>query len=84
MDSNLQLFSVPFFKFDATKFYDMIDWLAFKVTEPSVTKNMLDIKLQKMIAAQESPKYLFFQFSCHTPAVENCVKFATEASKSVY
>ena len=38
MDSNVRLFSVSFLKFDETKFYDMIDWQAFKLTERSVTK----------------------------------------------
>ena len=57
MDSNVRLFSDPFFKFDASKYNDMIDWQAFRVTEPSVTKNMPDIELQRMIAAQELSKY---------------------------
>ena len=72
MDSNARLFGVSFLKFDATKYNDMIDRQAFKVTELSVTKNMPNIELQRIIAAQESPKYLFPQFPCHTLAVEEC------------
>ena len=83
MDSNMQLFSVPFFKFGATKYYNRNDWQAFKVTDPSVTNNTLDIELQRMIAAQELPKYIFSQFSCHTQAVEKCAKLVTAASAIV-
>ena len=37
----------------------MIDWQAFKITESTVTKNMTDIELRRMIAAQKLLKYLF-------------------------
>ena len=40
----------------------MIDWKAFKVTEPSATKNKPDFELQRMITAKELPKYLFTNF----------------------
>ena len=55
MDSNVRLFNVPFLKFDEAKYYDMIDWQAFHITEPSVTKNMPDIELQRMTPTQELP-----------------------------
>ena len=58
----------------------MIDWQAF--TELSVPKNMLDIELQRMIAAQELAKH-FFRFPRQTQAVEKCEKLVMGDSEAV-
>lgn len=75
-------FCLPDLQVNATNYYDMIDWVNEKVTEPPMIMKYTDTEILQMINSENS--FLEFEkFPCHTQAVERCVKLVTEASISV-
>lgn len=75
-------FCIPELQVNATNYYDLIDWVNVKVTEPPMTMKYTDAEISKLICSENN--FLEFEnFPCHTQAVERCVKLVTEASISV-
>ena len=64
--------AIPFLKFDATKYYDLIDRQAIKVTEFFATKHARHWTTKNDSSTRFTLKYLFPQFPCHSQVVEKC------------
>lgn len=79
----IRKFEKPHLNFDASNYYDMINWDAVEITVPPILRRFAD-KLNQLEA--DPDKYLLDikKIPCHTQAVERCVKMVTEASKSVF
>ena len=80
---NLRIFQVPKLNFDASAYYDMIDWQNIEVTEPPLTRIIETNNIREIIDSKNVVNLDFKKFPCHTQAVERHVKLVTEASKSV-
>ena len=83
---HVRKFCIPTLNFDAMNYEDMIDWngVDTPVTEPAVMMRMTDTELKDLIKADVTPTVPFPRFTCHTQAVERCVKLVTKASAAVH
>ena len=80
----IRMFKVPAkLNFDATEYFDMIDWAVCPISEPPIIKAMTDAELRDLITMEVTPTVMFPKFPCHTQAVERHVKLVTEAAKAV-
>jgi len=80
---NIRKFAIPNFNFEATEYYEMIDWQNWDQTEPPITKGISEETLKQMVL-DGAPEVLEFpKFPCHTQSVERHVKLVTEASSTV-
>ena len=81
LNKTVRKFQVPKLNFDAVSYTDLIDWQTVNVTEPPLTKNLSNEKLDELIVTGDIfplPKY-----PNHTQSVERCIKLVTEASSLV-
>ena len=69
--------------FDAEHYYEMINWQATAMSEPSVTRCLSNATIESYVKPRMLPSGLFPKFPCHTQAVETAVKLVTEASACV-
>lgn len=80
---------VPPLRFDAKRYYDLIDWQNTTYTEPPIFSEFSKIDLEYIINPTYSPKgskmtgETIKSFPCHTQGVERTVKVVTESSKKV-
>ena len=73
-------FEVPPLNFDSEVYYDMVDWQRCIIAESPITKAISDEDLEKLVLSEETEVVDFLRFSCHTQAVEGCVKAIIESS----
>lgn len=79
----VRVFEVPPLNFEATDYFELIDWQLCAITEPPILKSLSDDDLQRFIHNGTTTAVTFSRFPSHTQAVERCVKAVTEASKAV-
>ncbi|KPU75627.1 uncharacterized protein Dana_GF26820 [Drosophila ananassae] len=81
-ETSVRSFLLPKLNFNATKYYEMIDWSSIVVSPPPVLRNVSNAVLVSSIDNQLSiGQSNLLSFPCHTQAVERTVKLITEASK---
>lgn len=78
--SILREFRVPKLQFDASEYFDLIDWKNTGVTEPPLTMNVTEADIRLFVATHGDSTVDFDRYPCHTQSVERCVKIVTEAS----
>jgi len=76
-------FKIPPLRFDATEYFDLIDWQSCDVTEPPLLSEISENDMAMYIGSGYVPKIDFPKYPCHTQAVERCVKLVTEAAAAV-
>ena len=77
--STVRKFVIPKINFKAETYPDLIDWEKVSFTEPPITLQFSNEKLQSLI---DSPLSVL-KFLCHTQQVERAIKLVTEAASSV-
>ncbi|CAH0555064.1 unnamed protein product [Brassicogethes aeneus] len=99
LPEKIMQFKIPPLNFEAETYIDLISWENCNVTEPPLTFEYSNNELKYMVihgCIKEDDKETleilecfhgsileFPKFSCHTQAVERCVKLVTEASSAV-
>ncbi|XP_053967743.1 uncharacterized protein LOC128869586 [Anastrepha ludens] len=79
--NSVRSFILPKLNFNATNYYEMIDWSSTILSPPPVLRNVLNADLLSSIDNQPSiSQWNLSSFPCHTQAVERTVKLVTEAS----
>lgn len=78
----IRIFRVPSINLTAEDYIYLIYWQNISITEPSLTFKLPLKELEDIIQGTLVPD--FGKFSCHTQAVERCVKIVTEASSNYY
>jgi hypothetical protein len=81
--STLREFRIPKFNFDASEYFDLIDWQNTVVTEPPLTINVSEATIRLYVATHGDCTVEFDRYPCHTQAVERSVKIVTEASQAL-
>lgn len=79
--SKIRMFEIPPLNFEATEYFDMIDWQKCNITEPPITSRISNEDLQKFINSCDT--ITFGKYPCHTQCVERCIKLVSEASAAV-
>ena len=78
----VRLFKIPKINFDATAYYDLIDWQNILITSPPLLFDVNDGDIKRTITQRTSftlPVELT-TIPCHTQAVERTIKLVTTAS----
>ena len=79
----MRRFVVPLLNFNATDYYDIIDWQNTVISELPLLKGHSQDDIEMFVACRETPAIDFPKYPCHTQAVERCVKLVTESSMAV-
>ncbi|CAG9837588.1 unnamed protein product [Diabrotica balteata] len=77
VDTNVREFLIPDLNFNASEYYELIDWQNCSVTIPPLLSTTTDEDIRKCINGEEIFPTTFLSFSCYTQAVERCVKVVT-------
>lgn len=72
--------SIVAINFDATSYYEMIDWSKTAVTSPPILQFMSS---EELLQAAESGPIILPMFPCHSQGVERAVKQVTRAASKV-
>lgn len=81
---DIRKFTIPTFNFDATAYYDLIDWQNVSYSEPPITKRLSEEQLWQIVEEPQSSAILHIKdYPCHTQAVERAIKLVTQASSTV-
>ena len=80
-NKSVRSFEIPSLNFEASEYFDLINWNDIKLTESPVLSDFSDEQLKEIVQTGEIHDFLCFP--CHTQAVERCVKHFTEAASSV-
>ena len=81
----VRLFKIPKINFDATAYYDLIDWQNILITSPPLLFDVTHDDIKRTITQRTSftlPVELT-RIPCHTQAVERTIKLVTTASNKV-
>lgn len=79
----IRKFLIPKINFFAQDYIEIITWQYCDITEPTLTQNLTEDDLKRILNEGSPVILLLFKLPCHTQAVERCVKFVTEASLEV-
>ena len=79
----LRLFMILKLNFEAKEKIDLINWQQTPISEPPIFVNNSADDIEMFVASGDTPLMDFPKYSCHTQAVERCVKLVTELSSSV-
>lgn len=78
----LRLFQLPEVNFNASTYYDLLDWQE-NITESPILKSVTEENLRLFVAQKGEGELNLLRLPCHTQAVERAVKAVTEASCSL-
>lgn len=78
----LRLFQLPEVNFNASTYYDLLDWQE-NITEPPILKSVTEENLRLFVAQKGEGELNLLRLPCHTQAVERAVKAVTEASATL-
>jgi hypothetical protein len=81
--TSLREFVVPNLNFDASDYFEMIDWTVVEITEHPLTADISEDDIRLFVKSGGASTIEFPRFPCHTQAVERCVKLVTKASLAV-
>ncbi|GBP41928.1 hypothetical protein EVAR_31691_1 [Eumeta japonica] len=79
----IRIFKVPALNFDAEDYTQIITWQDLKINEPPLTSKLSDEALKSIVKSGFGTILKVKKYSCHTQAVERCIKLVTEASSAV-
>lgn len=76
----LRKFDIPNFNFNASNYFEILDWDAITITEPPLLRDLSLDELKQISNStfNTSIKYMK-KFPCHTQAVERTVKLVSES-----
>ncbi|CAH1104499.1 unnamed protein product [Psylliodes chrysocephalus] len=81
---DIRKFTIPEFNFDATAYYELVDWQNLSYSEPPITKRLFEKHLWQIVEEPQSSAILHIKdYPCHTQAVKRAVKLVTQASSTV-
>jgi hypothetical protein len=80
---NVREFKVPALNFNATDYFEVINWHSTVITEPPLTSDVSDDDIRSYVKSGGKSTIEFAKYPCHTQSVERCVKLVTEASMAV-
>ena len=79
-----KVFSTSKINFQATDYYQIINWSTTALTLPVLLRRASDDEVSaKIIAGKTAEEWNFGKIPRHTQAVKRCAKLITEASKNV-
>ena len=81
--TNVRSFQIPCLSFQATNYYDIINWQRTNLTEPPCTAHIPEEEIQSLIEIGDPIESELLNIPCHTQAVERSIKVVTEASSKV-
>ncbi|GBM19746.1 hypothetical protein AVEN_895-1 [Araneus ventricosus] len=76
-------FVPPKTNIQASDYIEIINWNSCVVYPPPMLRNLSEDDIKSLINSDTTPIKEIQKFSCHTQAVERCVKLVTEASNKV-
>jgi len=74
-------FIIPKLKFEATDYFELVNWLDFLRLQPPITRKFMENNLDEVIMMGNMPD--LNKYPCHTQAVESHIKVVTDSSKAV-
>ena len=78
---DIRKFTIPKLNFEASDYYELVNWIDFPRLEPPLTCKLMENDLEKAIKTGSMPD--LEKYPCHTQAVERHVKVVTDAARSV-
>ena len=78
--NKVRVFQVPKLQFEATEYYECIDWFSTDISEPPITKSISSEEIEDNINSGSMLDESFVCFPSHSQAVERTVKLVTEAA----
>ncbi|GBN01277.1 hypothetical protein AVEN_45397-1, partial [Araneus ventricosus] len=67
----------------ASDYIEIINWNSCVVHPPPILRDLSEDDIKSLINSNTTPIREIQKFSCHTQAVERCIKLLTEASNKV-
>lgn len=78
---DIRKFAIPKLNFEASDYYELVNWVDIPRHEPPITCNLTDYDIEEAIKSGSMPHLK--KYPCHTQAVERHIKVVTDAAKSV-
>ena len=79
---DIRKFAIPKLNFEASDYYELVNWVDIPRHEPPITCNLTDYDIEEAIKSGSMPH--LEKYPCHTQAVERHIKVVTDAAKWVY
>lgn len=81
---NFRRFNIPSFNFDASDYFEILNWEGDNITEPPLLRDLSMDELKQMVDSTPNATIEYIKkFPCHTQAVERTVKLVSESSMLV-
>lgn len=77
----IRKFTIPQLNFEASDYYELVNWVDNPRQEPPITCILSDYDIQEAIKSGSMPH--LEKYPCHTQAVERHIKVVTDAAKCV-